>query len=165
MRQRFTPRAAPGRLRDWLLASCLLLVHPLSLLGAEQTDLPYVSPSTVRQWQTEGRPLMLLDVREADEFAAGHIPGARHLAVDEVATRSATLPTDHPIIVYCIHSAHRAPEAARTLLRLGFREVSVLDAGIVAWQVAGFALEAQVLAQAPEILPKTDRCVARNPAP
>jgi len=105
-----------------------------------------------------GRPVTFLDVREADEFVAGHLPSAINIIYDQVASLIDQLPRDHPIVIYCIHSAHRAPEAAKTLKRLGFANAYVLEGGIVAWQAGGLTIYASDLAQAPTILPLTERC-------
>lgn len=97
-------------------------------------------------------------MREVDEFEAGHLPGAKNIIGTEVASLADQLPHDWPIVLYyCIHSAHRAPEAAKALRKLGFTNAYVLEGGIVAWQVGGLSLRANT-AQAPKILPYSDRC-------
>jgi len=106
----------------------------------------------------EEKPVTFLDVREADEFAAGHLPGAINIHYDQVASRADQLPHEHPIVIYCIHSAHRAPEAAKSLQALGFDNVWVLEGGIVAWQAEGLSIHAADLAKPPTILPLTKRC-------
>lgn len=124
--------------------------HPLG-------QTPYVTPVAVKTWQEE-KEVVFLDVREPDEFAAGHLPGARNIVWTEVASLIGQLPKDRPIVTYCIHSAHRAPEAAKTLRSLGFENAYVLEGGIVAWQAGGLSLRANDLAKVPTILPVTERC-------
>ena len=68
------------------------------------------------------------------------------------------LPKDRPIVTYCIHSAHRAPEATRALRSLGFENAYVLEGGIVAWKAGGLSIRASDLAKEPTILPVTERC-------
>ncbi len=147
--------------------SALMAFGCLGLLAAGHTacadDAPrpqaaYVDTATVKTWLAEGRPITFLDVREADEFAAGHLPGARNIPHDQVASIANELPHDQPIVVYCIHSAHRAPEAAKTLRGLGFANATVLEGGIVAWQAGGMGTRPGVLPQAPPILPVRSRC-------
>jgi len=133
------------------------------LAQAEEGDFPknlYVAPAEVKSWQGQGRQVFFLDVREADEFEAGHLPGAKNILWTEVASLIRQLPTDRPIVTYCIHSAHRAPEAAKTLRKLGFPNVYVLEGGIVAWQAGGLTLHASDIAKAPAILPVQERCKA-----
>ena len=122
------------------------------------SSVSYVSPTTVKARLEAGQPVTFLDVREADEFTAGHLPGARNIAYDQVASLADQLPHDGLIVVYCIHSTHRAPVAARTLKQLGFNNVYVLEGGIVAWQASGLTIRASDLAQMPSILPFTERC-------
>lgn len=120
----------------------------------------YVTPAKVKSWQEEGKAIYFLDVREADEFAAGHLPGAKNLVWTEAASWAGQLPKDRPIVTYCIHSAHRAPEAAKVLRGLGFANAYVLEGGIVAWQAGGLTIRAADLAKEPTILPYSERCAA-----
>ncbi len=150
-----------------LLTLCLtipsLFTADVSVAGSQEHSEPptravYVSPEVAKAWLEQGRPITLLDVRAADEFAAGHIKGAINIHYDQVASLVDQLSHDTPIVLYCIHSAHRAPEAAKTLRQLGFQDAYVMEGGIVAWQAAGFPIQASDLAKAPTILPKTERC-------
>lgn len=91
---------------------------------------------------------VLIDVREPDEYAAGHLPGAVNLprgvlefriqAHPAVAGRTAAAPVrlEHPIVLYCL-TGGRAALAAASLQRLGFTRVSSLAGGIAAWKQAG----------------------------
>lgn len=143
-------------------ASLLLLVWaPLALHADESQEAPrpaYVAPKLVDEWVNSGTPVMFLDVREADEFAAGHIGGAVNIRHDQVVSSIGQLPHDHPIVLYCIHSAHRAPEAAKRLREHGFANIHVLEGGIVAWQAAGLSIRSSDLAGSPSVLMKTERC-------
>lgn len=144
-----------------LACSCLFLSSSVTAADPTEPQLrraPYVTPATVKAWLTAEQSVVFLDVREADEFAAGHLPGAINIHYDQIASRADQLPHEHPIVIYCIHSAHRAPEAAKSLQALGFDNVSVLEGGIVAWQADGLTIQTSDLARAPTILPKTERC-------
>jgi thiosulfate sulfurtransferase len=125
-----------------------------------KSDYPatYVTPKTVKDWIEQEQPLLLLDVRDAEEFEVGHIPGARNIHYPDVAANADTLPKDQPIVLYCIHSAHRAQEAAKTLEGLGFQNAVVLEGGIVAWEAEGLTIRATDLVATPRILPKTEEC-------
>ena len=127
---------------------------------SQESRVPYVTPEVVKAWREQGRSISLLDVRAADEFEAGHIAESITIHYDQVASITKQLSHDEPIVVYCIHSAHRAPQAAKTLRQLGFQNTYVMEGGIVAWQVAGFPIQANDLAKTPTILPKTERCDA-----
>lgn len=148
-------------------ALCLLLTAPVMAKDAPEGSRPtYVSAEEVKGWLDEGEAVTFLDVRDEDEFAAGHIEGAIHVPYEQVASSAEKLPKNHSIVLYCIHSAHRAPAATKTLKALGFSSVFVLEGGLVAWREAGFPIRAQDLAKAPTILPKTERCAnAASPSP
>ena len=166
-------RAVECRLRVFqpFVAACVAcLCSSASIVIAEEPQRasgewpPYVTPATVKQWQAEG-PVTFLDVREADEFAAGHLPGAINVPSDQAVSLAGRLPHDEPIVVYCIHSAHRAPAAARRLREQQFTNAYVLEGGIVAWQAGGLTIRASDLAQAPAILPYTERCANKQATP
>lgn len=150
-----TTRAIPAwRSYAYLLAGVLLA----AVAAAAEDRPPYVSPAEVKEWLDQGRPITFLDVREADEFAAGHLPAAKNVVYDQVQTLTGQLPHDQPIVLYCIHSAHRAPLAAKTLQGLGFTQALVLEGGIVAWQAEGLTIRAADVAAAPKILANKERC-------
>jgi thiosulfate sulfurtransferase len=141
------------------VAALLMSAATAAASDSPQASRPrYVSPATVQAWLSEGSPVTFLDVREADEFAAGHIPVAVNIPHEDVASLADQLPRDQTIVLYCIHSAHRAPQAAQTLGALGFTNVYVLEGGIVAWQANGLTIRARNAVGPPTILPKTERC-------
>ena len=108
-----------------------------------------------RRWPDAG----LLQAKWMNTASRYHaLSVAVNIPYDQVVSLTRTLLHDQPIVVYCIHSTYRAPEAARTLQAAGFGQVFVLEGGIVAWQVAGFTIQAEDLAKAPTILPDTARC-------
>lgn len=61
----------------------------------------------------------LLDVRTAQEFAAGHLDGAVNIPVDQVEARLPEIPRDRPVVVYC-RSGARSRNAASVLRRSGY---------------------------------------------
>ncbi len=72
------------------------------------------------QWSDpDWRSHFLLDVRDLDEFEAGHVPGAVHLPLNSLRDRLATLPSDQPLYVYC-EVGQRAYYATRVLRLHGF---------------------------------------------
>lgn len=78
----------------------------------------------------------LIDVRPAEEFAAGHIPGALSIPVEELVERIAALPRDVMIVAYC-RGAYcvMAHEAVRALAAEGLKAVRLAD-GMLEWQLA-----------------------------
>jgi len=82
----------------------------------------------------------VLDIRQDSEFAAGHVPGAAHVELGDLATSTAAVPS-RPTVVMCGHG-ERAMSAASLLARDGHREVAVLDGGPTDWaEATGRTLE------------------------
>jgi rhodanese-related sulfurtransferase len=77
----------------------------------------------------------LLDVREDDELAAGHAPGATHIPLGELGTRAAEVPRDTTIYVIC-RSGARSARAAFALVGSGWDAVNVAG-GMQDWAAAG----------------------------
>ena len=77
----------------------------------------------------------LLDVREDDEWAAGHAPDAVHIPVGALNVRAAEIPQDHEVYVIC-RSGARSAYAAQALAGAGWKTVNVAD-GMTGWAVAG----------------------------
>ena len=67
----------------------------------------------------------LLDVRTPGEFGGGHVEGAVNIPVSELGSRMSEVPTDHPVVVYCL-SGGRSSAAARQLEGQGYE---VFDLG------------------------------------
>lgn len=68
----------------------------------------------------ETRGAVLLDVRDADEYAAGHIPGAVNLPLSDIRKAEDRFPdTDTPLFVYCLSGA-RSSRAVAALTEMGF---------------------------------------------
>jgi len=80
----------------------------------------------------------LLDVREDDEWQAGHIDGAQHIPLGQLAGRIAELPTGRSIVAVC-RSGSRSATAVRGLRQMGYTAEN-LDGGVTAWSKAGLPL-------------------------
>lgn len=74
---------------------------------------------------------VLLDIREPDEWAAGHAPQARFIPMNSLAARLAELPSDRSIVVIC-RSGGRSAAVTEALLGLGFHAAN-LAGGMRAW--------------------------------
>ena len=97
------------------------------------------------------KPVLVVDVREADEFAAGHLPGALHVPRGVIEAAADTAPTHyrHPdlsgartqtVLLYCT-SGGRSALAAWVLQQMGFTDVHSLAGGVECWCAEGYALE------------------------
>lgn len=94
-----------------------------------------LSPEDFLTNQANGQNYFILDVREPDEFAEGHIENAVNLPLREVLQQIDTLPENKnaPILVYC-RSQKRSTHALVVLRQLGYTEVYNLKDGILAYQ-------------------------------
>lgn len=77
----------------------------------------------------------LLDVREPDEWAAGHVEGATHIPMGQVEGRLAELPRDGEIIVLC-RIGGRSAKITELLTRHGLDAIN-MNGGMLAWDAAG----------------------------
>ncbi|GIE96527.1 sulfurtransferase [Paractinoplanes rishiriensis] len=78
----------------------------------------------------------LIDVREPDEWAAGHAPGAHHLPMMEIPARMSEVPTDREVVVVC-RSGGRSGQVVAYLMGNGWDNVHNLDGGMQSWQAVG----------------------------
>ncbi|MFS2005931.1 rhodanese-like domain-containing protein [Duganella sp. CT11-25] len=83
----------------------------------------------------------IVDVRDAKEFAEGHLPEAKNIPLAELDKRIGELDKfkSKSVVVVC-KSGARASSAAAKLAKAGFADVVNLDGGIAAWQKAGLPL-------------------------
>src|ERR1700735_265021 len=96
-----------------------------------------VDPSEVREQLQNGT--LVLDVREAEEWSTGHIPGAKHVPKSFLESRIEGAVTDRGqhVILYC-QSGNRSAWAARTMIDdLGFTNVESMTGGITIWKERG----------------------------
>jgi rhodanese-related sulfurtransferase len=80
----------------------------------------------------------LVDVRADHEWEAGHLPGAIHLPLDELAERASEIDKDRPVLLYC-RGGNRSTMAAAALADAGY-DAAKLSEGIVRWDEAGLPL-------------------------
>ena len=85
--------------------------------------------------------MVVLDVRDADEYEAGHIPGSVHIPYGQLANRLAELPRDRVVATIC-SGGKRSGLAASILQREGFdRVVHVAHGGVGTWCEGGHPVE------------------------
>lgn len=97
--------------------------------------VPTVTPAELDPAQPVPADAVLLDVREADEWAAGHAPDAVHIPLGELTERVGELPDADRLLVVC-HSGGRSARATAWLVQNGYDAVNV-DGGMVDWARAG----------------------------
>ena len=108
------------------------------LVAAAKTRVQEISPEAAEQAIRDAD--VLIDVRETDEFSAGHIPGAVHMSRGMLEFKLSSTPEltsrDIRIVLYCKTSG-RAALAARSLADMGYLQVRSIEGGYDAWHVAG----------------------------
>lgn len=82
--------------------------------------------------------VQILDVREADEWTAGHIEDAHHLPMDQVPARRDEIATDRTVVTVC-RSGSRSGEVADELRSAGY-DAQNMDGGLQAWSSEGLPL-------------------------
>jgi rhodanese-related sulfurtransferase len=104
-------------------------------------NISQISPSNAKAIFDKGGGVFV-DVREPDEFKAGHIPGAKSIPrgtvewmiPKNIADKSAS------IVIYCEHGS-RGALATYTILQMGYKNVKNLEGGRAAWLKEGFPVE------------------------
>ena len=98
---------------------------------------PYVEVSAVSD------DAFILDVREPDEWSAGHVEGSLHIPMGQVPDRAQEVPQDRRVVVVC-RSGHRSARVTGYLRQQGCDAVN-MDGGLVAWQAAARRLTGPVI--------------------
>ena len=134
--------------------------HQLALIGMDNVDGVASATMILDAWSQAGRPVAtvasmdvstlaeaskghgphVIDVRAATEWQDGHLPGATHMVLGELAELSSGLSRDEPIVVQCAGGG-RSAIAASLLQSKGFTNVTNLAGGFTAWRKAGFPVE------------------------
>ncbi|HWE61454.1 MAG TPA: molybdopterin-synthase adenylyltransferase MoeB [Chloroflexota bacterium] len=112
------------------------------LLQQVKQQIREVQPEEVRDQLKTGQAPVLLDVREADEYQQGAIPGARHIPRGylELRIEQEVPERDRPIVVYCAGGT-RSALAAASLEQLGYSDVASMASGFNGWKNAGLPFE------------------------
>ena len=101
------------------LTTMLLQKRIIKTLGEEEFRAGY-------------RKAQLIDVREPNEFEAGHILGARNIPLSQMKMRSKEIRPDLPVYLYC-QSGMRSGRAGQFLYRKGYKNLSHLKGGFKQW--------------------------------
>jgi len=123
---------------NWMLASLAVVSGAMlawsfigsKLSGVEQAD-------TLKATRLYNDDALVLDVREDKEYAAGHIPKAKHIPLGQLAGRIQELDKfkSKPVLVTC-RSGQRSARACSMLKKSGFETVYNQAGGIIAWERA-----------------------------
>jgi rhodanese-related sulfurtransferase len=108
-------------------------------LGSRDELQPVTREELARRLRDDD-DLVVLDVRPAAEYAAGHLPGALSIPVAELRRRLAELPADREIVAYCRGPYCAFAHEAVALLRQEGFSARRLEDGLPEWQAAGLAV-------------------------
>ena len=117
-----------------ILLAALMLTGCTGAGNSSNNTYRQISMDEAVTMMAEETGYIILDVRRADEYAAGHIPGAINVANESIGTDEVPeLPDkDQLIMVYC-RSGRRSKEAAEKLVKLGYTNI-VEFGGILDWK-------------------------------
>jgi len=102
-------------------------------MSISENGVPQITPDEAAQRVEAGA--YLLDVREDDEWEAGHAPEAHHLPLGRVQSEHGDLPKDGEIVVIC-RAGGRSEQAAVALRSAGYEAINIAG-GMRAWAAAG----------------------------
>ena len=113
-----------------LVALAGLLTLPLPVVAA---GLSTIDGAQLRALMADGKPLTIVDVREPDEFAAGHIAGAMNMPYDGAKVRVLKELTPSQRIVFICHGGPMGDELGKLLAAKGYPAVYNLKGGMKHW--------------------------------
>jgi glyoxylase-like metal-dependent hydrolase (beta-lactamase superfamily II)/rhodanese-related sulfurtransferase len=102
-------------------------------------DIADIAPRDAPDW-LQKHEAVVLDVREPQEYAAGHVPSAVSIPQADLALRLPDLPKDKELLVVC-QGGTRSLRAAKFLRQMGYDKVTNLSGGTSAWRAAGNPIE------------------------
>lgn len=114
----------------------------LQLVAAAKAAVKELTVEEANARRVSGRPLLLIDVREESEFAAGRIPGALHIGKGVIERDIETKVPDPgtEMVLYC-GGGFRSALAAEALQKMGYANVFSMDGGWSGWVRAGLPTE------------------------
>ena len=117
-----------------ILLSALLLIGCTGAGNSTNNTYRQISMDEAVTMMAEESGYIILDVRRADEFAEGHIPGAINVANESIGTDELPeLPDKNQLIMVYCRSGRRSKEAAEKLVKLGYTNI-VEFGGILDWK-------------------------------
>jgi len=122
------------------LSTCVLLAVLVACgRGASHPASADISAQDVLAFAGKSDAPLVLDVRSPEEYASGHVPGAKNVEYDQVAARLGELGSPREVVVYCEHGG-RAAKAADVLAGAGF-SVKHMSGDMSGWRDAGLPTE------------------------
>jgi rhodanese-related sulfurtransferase len=110
-------------------------------VGAGPGTLPIVPTELAQRMLEAGEKPIFIDLRPAEEFTTGRLPGARSIPFGDVPKRYAEIPRTGRVILYCACPLKEVQPAHQFLWDHGYRNISVLDEGFLGWVKRGYPVE------------------------
>ena len=128
------------------------MTHLREMIQKARERVTTMPPEEVREALDDGEIDLIVDVRESEEFARGHVPGAVHLPRgwleihadpdSPLANSALTENTNARIVAYCWQSpGARQLLSAATLKEMGYTNVMVMEGGLKEWKEQGLPIE------------------------
>ncbi len=113
----------------------------LKLVTEAKNRINEISPQILKSKIDNNEKLIIIDVRETDEWETGKIPNAIHLSKGIIERDIEKIITDNQsnIVVYC-SGGYRCALVADSLQKMGYTNVFSLDTGLQGWLDAGYSL-------------------------
>ena len=113
---------------------CFVFFAATACVKSQTEGVTLVDVPTFEQKMTT-EAVQLIDVRTPEEFAAGHLPNAINININDATfeTKMSSLDKSKPVLVYC-KSGGRSGRACGIVKELGFTNITDLDGGITSWK-------------------------------
>jgi len=128
----------------WALLALMIIPFTASACGMSEKHADGYENTAVKHahqhWSQSERssvPFEFIDVRTAEEFAAGHIKGAKLIPFDELAKHLNEIPKNKQVYLYC-RTGQRSSHAASLLAKQGYTNIENVLGGITEWTNAGY---------------------------
>ena len=121
----------------------------LAALAVAGSGAPGIAPADLQARRDAGTAPVVIDVRTAEEYATGHIPGAVNIPHEQIADRISEVEAEHGVALYCMVGP-RARMGEAALLGSGYTSVFHIEGGLAAWQASGLPVERDTIRSEPD---------------
>ena len=128
------------KLRSLVVPAAFLALATGFSLAADPPLTPVSQQALIERLDDGPKAPIVLDVRTADEYVAGHVPGSVNIPHDQLASRLAEVPKDRDVVLYC-RSGRRVQMAADVLAGSGYARLEHLQGDMPAWSNQGRPVE------------------------
>lgn len=127
-------------MRRLLVPGCFMLLAAGASFATDPVIEPVSQQALLERLDDGAKAPYVLDVRTAEEYASGHVPGAANIPHDQLASRLAEVPKDRDVVLYC-RSGRRVQLAGEVLTGNGYQHLEHLQGDMPAWVDQGRPVE------------------------